>query len=364
MCRPELIGASGLRSSCASVARNSSLRRSASCSAVDRPPPLGDVDASPYSLIGLPSAAVLGPAARFHPSPFAGARRAGIRIRPSSPPRSASAASIIVRQPLAILRPDLRRTAGRDRSWCRPATCRTARRVPGSTTPCRARGRATTRPCCAVRIASCITSRFSRSAGRARALSTANNVRSATCSSSARFVVGPAPRFAVAHHQHARPAVPPRTSGTHHQRHDLHPTRRSSRAVGVVGQRIGAHVVDRHGAPGLQLADQQRSERVERVASGDRRQIRACSRARSIELALIDVDLAVGAARHVEVQADARHDLAHHDRRVLEAAGRVVDADEQPLRLLAAHQIAASHVLRVVMSRAVFDAPMMWPWRS
>ncbi len=33
MCSPELIGASGLRSSWASVARNSSLRRSASCSA-------------------------------------------------------------------------------------------------------------------------------------------------------------------------------------------------------------------------------------------------------------------------------------------------------------------------------------------
>src|SRR4029450_12342501 len=51
------------------------------------------------------------------------------------------------------------------------------------------------------------------------------------------------------------------------------------------------------------------------------------------------VDLAVGAPRDVEVQPDARHNLAQHDRGVLEAAGGVVEADQEPLRLLAALEL-------------------------
>ena len=75
---------------------------------------------------------------------------------------------------------------------------------------------------------------------------------------------------------------------------------------------------------------------------------------------LIGIHLAVRAARDVEVHPDARDDLAHDERGIRQAAGRVVDADQQALRFLAAHQLA-SQSLRAEMSRAVFDAPMMWP---
>ena len=49
--------------------------------------------------------------------------------------------------------------------------------------------------------------------------------------------------------------------------------------------------------------------------------------------------LTVGATAHVEVQTDARHDLAHHHRGILKAARGVVNADQEALRFFAANQL-------------------------
>ena len=213
-------------------------------------------------------------------------------------------------------------------------------------------------PMCAVRIASDSTSRFSRSAAAALADSTAKSVRSATCSS--RFassgvhcrgvlshITSTADQRAAAHERRAD------------QRDDLHPRVGGARRRGI-RQRVRPHVVDGDRASGLELADHQRAERLERITAGDGRQV-ARESARDVDGFGGDVDFAVRAARDVEVEADPRHDLAHDA-----SPGPAARASHRECRpaaaaLLRCGRRRSSHSLRDVMSRAVFEAPMMWP---
>ena len=225
MCRPELIGASGLRSSCASVARNSSLRRSASCSASTARRRSVMSMPRPYSIVGLPSASYLARAARLHPAPLAGR---GV-LEPEFDHVVLAVGERLLdrrRQPFAVLRARAssnRRAASK--SWSsgdRPKIAASSG-LHHTVSSTRSRDHAPIRP---ARIASASTSRFSRSAAAARALSTANRVRSATCSSRLRFVAASIAAAGRRTSPGSPTSRPPRPAARTTSDDDLHPPHR------------------------------------------------------------------------------------------------------------------------------------------
>ena len=140
----------------------------------------------------------------------------------------------------------------------------------------------------------------------------------------------PGPRLAVAHHHHRHQALRPQQRHANH-RDDLHAL------VGRVGggvtcQRVAAHIGNHDGTARLQLADHQGAERLDGIAAGHRGHAVGVS-PRDLDHLALGVDLAVGATRHLEVQADAGDDFLHHHRRVVEATRGVVNAQQQPVGL-------------------------------
>ena len=133
----------------------------------------------------------------------------------------------------------------------------------------------------------------------------------------------PGPRLAVAHHHHRHQALRPQQRHANH-RDDLHAL------VGRVGggvtcQRVAANIGNHDGTARLQLADHQGAEHLEGIAAGHRGHAVGVS-PRDLDHLALGVDLAVGATRHLEVQADAGDDFLHHHRRVVEATRGVVNA--------------------------------------